>query len=308
MAEQVRVAVIGASGGMGAQRVSQYSADQRSRVVLACARDEARLRDVVGDTSIPLTTDAASVFASDDVDAVVISTSNADHYEQVKSALSAGKHVHVEYPLVDDLDQYDELVALADAKGVILHHGLTVRAETHHVALKEALGDLGEPRAAYYRYYGGGKWYVDPDRRGDIFCALHIHFIDQFIDLFGQPASIDAHGTEREGKVSAVVTMRYDSGLVGTIEFGMGFTDVPGYMGTIITTDGSCGFDRQDGLRVTIDKGGEQQVIKPDTDASIAKDAATFIDEILGTGPPLSDLATGRRAIELCIQCTRAMG
>ena len=307
MADQIRVAVIGASGGMGEARVSQFGEDARSRVVAACARDMDRLREAIDDGSVRLTTDPEDVWSANDVDAVAVCTCNTFHYEQVKKALEAGKHVLCEYPLVDDLEQYDELTSLAEGKGVVLHHGLTVRAESHHVALKEALHGLGEPRAAYYRYYGGAKWYVNPELRGDMFCGLHIHFIDQLADLFGQPDRLKAHGAEREGKVSAVAMMHWPGGLVGTIEFGMGFTDKPGYLGTIVTTDGWCGFAMDPEMRVTVGQGGETTVVTPPPDTSKEQDARSFLDEVLGTGGPLSDLATGRNAIALCLECSRQL-
>ena len=307
MGETVRVAVVGATGMMGQIRLEQLQEDPRSEVVMALGRDAGRLREVVPDETIRVTTRLDEVLAADDIEAVVISTCNVLHYEQVKAALAVGKHVLCEYPLVDDLGQYDELVALAREKGVVLHHGLTVRGESLHRVLKEALAALGEPRAAYYRYYGGAKWYIDPALRGDMFCGLHIHFIDQFIGFFGQPSGIVAHGLERDRQVSATVMMQWESGLVGTIEFAMGFADRPGYMGTIVTTDGWCGFSTDPEMHVTVDRGGERTIITPPPDTSKAEDTSSFLDELRGTGGPLSDLETGRKAIELCLECSRQL-
>lgn len=307
MTSLIRIAVIGASGGMGQRRLKHFTDDPRSRVVAACARDEARLRAAVSDPAVRLETDPDRVFGADDVDAVVVSTCNTSHYEQVKKALTAGKHVHCEYPLTDDLARYDELVALAQSRGVVLHHGLTVRAESLHQTMKQALARLGEPRTAYYCYYGGSSWYVRPALRGDLFCALHIHFIDQFVDLFGQPDAMTAHGAERDGKVSAVAGMYFPRGMVGTIEFAMGFSDKPAYAGTIVTTAGWCGFSAQPEMHVVVRKDGKQETLEPPEDTSVAVDARSFLDEILGTGDPLSDLAAGRNAIDLCLQCSRRL-
>jgi len=304
MSEPVRVAVIGATGMMGQARVQHLRDDPRGEVVMAVGRDLDRLREAVGE-GVRLTRDLGEALASDDVDAAVVCTPNLLHYEQVKAALTAGKHVLCEYPLVDDVEYYDELVALAEERGVVLHHGLTVRAESLHRTMKSALGTLGEPRAAYYRYYGGAKWYTEPVLRGDPFCALHIHFIDQFIDLFGSPNGIAAHGVEKDGQVSATVMMQWPSGLVGTIEFAMGLADRPGYMGTIVTTDGWCGFSADPELHVTVDRAGERTIIPVPPDTSKVEDTRSFLDEVLGTGGPLSNLATGREAISWCLECAR---
>ena len=292
---------------MGRSRVQHFSQDPRSRVVVACGRDEGKLRETVSDDAVRLITDPVDVYSASDVDAVVISICNVLHYQHIKAALEAGKHVHCEYPLTDDLATYDELVALAREHGLVLHHGLTVRAESLHLAMKGALAQLGEPRCAYYRYYGGGGWYLDPYLRGDAFCAFHIHFIDQFIDFFGQPNAILAHGVERDNKMSAVATMRWNNGIVGTIEFAMGFTDKPGYMGTIVTEDGWCGFSNDPERRVTIARGGEVSTAPVPADTSQTEDAQSFLDEILGTGPPQRDLAAGRNAIALSLECGRQL-
>ena len=130
MSNPLRIGIIGASGGMGQKRVQQFTEDQRSQVVAACARDMDRLRAAVTDDAVRLVTDAEEVYAADDVDAVVISICNAMHYEHVTRALEAGKHVHCEYPLTDSLERYDELVDLARGRDLVLHHALTVRAET----------------------------------------------------------------------------------------------------------------------------------------------------------------------------------
>lgn len=308
MSETVRLAVIGASGGMGRLRLEQFSADARCAVVAASARDIRRLSEAVPDENIALYSNLEEVLEHPELDAVSLCTPNTQHYAQARQALLAGKHVHCEYPLCQTLAEYDELVQLATDQKCILHHALTVRAESLHRTMKGALEGLGEPRAAYYRFYGGGSWYVDPVLRGDVFCALHIHFIDQFVDFFGEPERLIAHGLERDGKVSAVVMMQFPEGLVGTVEFAMGFADKPAYMGTIVTTDGWVGFDSTGGMTVTVGEGGEVGEMTPPPDTSKEEDVASFLDEVLGTGGPQSDLATGRRAIELCLQCSEQMG
>lgn len=308
MSDVIRVAVVGASGSMGAARVKQFSADKRARVVAACARDIRKLNEAVPDASIKLVSHAEEIYADPAIDAVVISVPNTLHYEHIKQALEAGKHVHCEYPLTQTLEQFDELAKLAKAHNLVLHHAMTTRAESLHLTMKGALEGLGEPRAAYYRYYGGSGWYVDPTLRGDMFCALHIHFIDQFTDLFGDPEKLVAHGAETAGQVCAVVMMQWPNGLTGTIEFAMGFRDKPSYMGTIVTSDGWVGFDNGgDGLTVTVGKDGECGEMTPPPDTSKDEDAASFLDQILGTGAAQYDLLESRKILGYCLECSRQL-
>ena len=55
-----------------------------------------------------------------DVDAVYVSTPHLSHYEYSKRAITAGKHVLCEIPLVLEKQQAEELYSLAEEKGVIL--------------------------------------------------------------------------------------------------------------------------------------------------------------------------------------------
>ena len=54
------------------------------------------------------------------VDAVYIATPHLSHYDYIKAAINAGKHVLVETPMVLNGEQAKELFELAEQKGVIL--------------------------------------------------------------------------------------------------------------------------------------------------------------------------------------------
>lgn len=54
------------------------------------------------------------------VDAVYITSHPSQHYDHIKEALQKGKHVLCESPITLNVEQYEELVALAKDKGLIL--------------------------------------------------------------------------------------------------------------------------------------------------------------------------------------------
>ena len=56
----------------------------------------------------------------DSVDAVYIATPHLSHYQYIKGAINAGKHVLVETPMLLNGEQAKELFKLAEQKGVIL--------------------------------------------------------------------------------------------------------------------------------------------------------------------------------------------
>ena len=61
-----------------------------------------------------------ALLADPAVEIVVNLTTIRSHYDTIKRALEAGKHVYSEKPLTTDLDQTRELFALAQARGLVL--------------------------------------------------------------------------------------------------------------------------------------------------------------------------------------------
>src|SRR5687768_8071587 len=93
MADKVRIGVIGL-GIMGEQYVRIYNAHPLAVVTAICTRGQERL-DEIGDKYGIKTrvTDYHELLAQSDVDAVCVATPDFAHYEPVKAALAANKHV-----------------------------------------------------------------------------------------------------------------------------------------------------------------------------------------------------------------------
>jgi predicted dehydrogenase len=86
-----------------------------------------------------------------DVDAVVVATPVPTHYELAKRALQAGKHVLVEKPPAMRSTEIDELVAIAEARNLVLMPGHLLLYHPGILKLKELIdaGELGEVLCAY---------------------------------------------------------------------------------------------------------------------------------------------------------------
>ena len=83
----------------------------------------------------------------EDVDAVYIATHPEQHYEDVRRALEAGKHVLCESPIAISKGQYIELVDLAEQKGVVLADAIKTAYSTAYsrllgVARSGRIGDI----------------------------------------------------------------------------------------------------------------------------------------------------------------------
>jgi predicted dehydrogenase len=92
------------------------------------------------------TTDFRRAIDDPDVGAVAVCTPVATHFEIAKAALEADRHVLVEKPLADSVRRAEELVELADRRGLVLHvdHTLVHSAGIQTIRRIIGSGEIGE--------------------------------------------------------------------------------------------------------------------------------------------------------------------
>src|SRR5918997_3510772 len=116
MTEKVRIGVVGL-GIMGEQYVRIYGAHPLAAVTAVCTRRRERLDEVGEKYGVGARyTDYRELLADAPVDAVCVATPDFAHYEPVRAALEAGKHVLCEKPFSTELGEADELLALSLAR------------------------------------------------------------------------------------------------------------------------------------------------------------------------------------------------
>jgi predicted dehydrogenase len=110
-----------------------------------------------------VTGDFDELLAADDVDAVVIATPVPTHYPLARAALQAGKHVFVEKPPAMRAAEMEELIELADARGLVLMPGHLLLYHPAVQKLKELIddGELGEVLVVYGNRQNLGKIRTD---------------------------------------------------------------------------------------------------------------------------------------------------
>lgn len=134
------------------------------------------------------------------IDLVVVNTPDDSHYEYTKKALEAGKHVIVEKPFVQNIQQGEELIELARQKGLVLTVFQNRRWDGDFMTVKKViedglLGRLVEFESHFDRYRNyiqPDTWKENPDTGAGITFNLGSHMIDQAIVLFGKPTAVDA--------------------------------------------------------------------------------------------------------------------
>lgn len=66
-------------------------------------------------------TDYCKVLNNPEIDAVAVAVQTSAHFQVVKDALNAGKHVYVEKPFTSTVQEAEELTSLATSKGLVIH-------------------------------------------------------------------------------------------------------------------------------------------------------------------------------------------
>lgn len=114
--------------------------------------------DIADEFSVEVFSDYKDLLATD-VAAVSITTPAPSHYQITKDAINAGKHVLVEKPMVLDPTQGEELVKLADEKGVVLMVGHLLIYQPAIRWIKDALnrGLIGRVRSLHQERLNLGK-------------------------------------------------------------------------------------------------------------------------------------------------------
>lgn len=114
------LAVVGA-GYWGPNLVRTALATPALRLEWLCDLDERRARAVLGRyATVGVTTSYDRVLSDPAVQAISIATPAVTHYDLVRAALEAGKHVLVEKPLTSSAAEAEKLVALAHDAGLVL--------------------------------------------------------------------------------------------------------------------------------------------------------------------------------------------
>lgn len=121
---RVKVGVIGC-GVMGSNHIKIASTHPDAKLIGIFDLDENRLKEVsarFGGTPYPTMEQLIN-----NCEALIIASPTFTHFEVSRQALSMGKHLLVEKPLTMDSTQGEELVSLANSKGLALAVGMIER-------------------------------------------------------------------------------------------------------------------------------------------------------------------------------------
>jgi len=255
------------------------------------------------------TSDFEVMISDPELDAVVIATPVITHYELAKRALEAGKHVFVEKPQAQSSAEAEELLALAEERGLVLMPGYLLLYHPALLELKQAVdsGDLGD-----LLYLYGNRQNLGQIRRDEnALWSLGSHDLSMILHLVGEePVEAWARGESflRSGIEDVVFCyLRFASGVVAHMH--VSWLD-PHKMRklTVVGRDKMAVFDDMEPDRkITVyDKGpvrrpaaewhvreGDIHIPRLSREEPLRREAAHFLSLVEGDGDPLAAARQG---------------
>ena len=115
--------------------------------------------------SIEVNNDVKSVFNDDEIQAVIIATPAATHFDLVMEALKAGKHVLVEKPMAMNVKEVESIEKLATENNLIAMVGHTFLYNSAVIYIKKLIenNELGDIRYIYCQRLNLGRIRDDVD-------------------------------------------------------------------------------------------------------------------------------------------------
>lgn len=134
-----------------------------------------------------------------DVDVVYVATPHTFHHAHALLALNAGKHVLVEKSFTMNAREAQEIVALAEAKGLVVLEAMWSRFLPHMARIREIIaeGTLGEVRKLVASHNQNlpkdpAHRLNDPALGGGALLDLGIYPVSFAFDVFGTPSAVRA--------------------------------------------------------------------------------------------------------------------
>ena len=231
MTNKVNVGLIGAGriGRVHAENLTYRIPEARLLAVSDVFLEAAE--KCAADFQIPTAVkDHQAILENKAIEAVIICSSTDTHAQFIIEAAAAGKHIFCEKPIALDLPKIDEALAAVEQNRVKLQIGFNRRFDPNfkHVHELVAAGKIGAPHLVRITSRDPAPPPVDYIKvSGGIFLDMTIHDFDMARYLIGSEVGeiyaagavlVDpAIGTAGDLD-TAVITLRYTSGAIGTID------------------------------------------------------------------------------------------
>jgi myo-inositol 2-dehydrogenase/D-chiro-inositol 1-dehydrogenase len=171
-----------------------------------------------------------AILDNPEIEAVIICSSTDTHAQFISEAATAGKHIFCEKPIALDLKVIDAALAAIEQHGVKLQIGFNRRFDPNFKQARDmvAAGKIGTPHLVRITSRDPAPPPLDYVKvSGGIFLDMTIHDFDmaryllgsEVTEIFAAGAVLVDPAIGQVGDVdTAVVTLRYANGAIGTID------------------------------------------------------------------------------------------
>ena len=196
MSDQIRVGLVGYGFASKTFHAPLISGTPGMELAVVSSSDASKVH--ADWPAVTVVSDPNALFADPEIDLIVIPTPNDTHFPLAKAALEAGKNVVVDKPFTVTLSQARELDTLAKQQGKLLSVFHNRRWDSDFLPVNALIneGKLGD--VAYfeshfdrYRPQVRARWRELPGLGSGIWYDLGSHLLDQTVNLFGLPHSIN---------------------------------------------------------------------------------------------------------------------
>ncbi len=316
MSEPFGVAVFGC-GGVSQGHFSAYAANPKARLIAAVDVRPALAQAAAERWGARRWySSVAEALADPEIQVADLCLPHHHHAPVAIQAAGAKKHVFVEKPIANTLEEADAMIAACRQHGVLLMVDQTKRYQNRHRTLKRLLdaGYIGEPvlvRAAYLQDITYAWEQMEPERlatywkHDGVIAGIGIHVLDLLRWLIGEVSEVQAVATTsdlidpaRTTEDTGIVMLRFANGCVGEATVSYVLKDPRLASGwdvmpiEIFGRDGSIRMDWDDTITVT------SRVIGGETGAGIFQVHST--PPVGAPRPPVEGMAG---AIDHLLDC-----
>lgn len=249
---KIKGAIIGL-GKMGISHAAIVGAHPEVDLTAVCDTSSMVLDAFKKFSTVKTYTDYKELIVKEPLDFVLIATPTRFHYPMVKYALDNGLNVFCEKPFSLNTQQGNELVQLANSKGLINqvgyhNHFIGTFAELKRLLNARVLGELvhftGEAYGPVVTRERGNSWRSKPEEGGGCLYDYASHVINLIQEIIGRP--VKARGSQlksiySQGVEDAVYgTLVLENGLSGLLTVNWS-DETYRKMSTTITVEGKNG-------------------------------------------------------------------
>jgi phthalate 4,5-cis-dihydrodiol dehydrogenase len=313
MVETLGVAVFGA-GRAGHSHARAIAATPGTRLLAVFDADAQRAESFAETHGCQASTDAQAVLARSDIDVVMVALPNFLHESATVQIAGAGKHIFLEKPMADTVEECDRILAAVRAARVHLLVGHSQRYFPSTIRARELLqgGSLGKPIFAtdtWYKPFGVQArlpWFLDRAAGGGMWLMNGAHMIDRTCWVLDtEVASVRAwigspfHSLSADDAIMAFLRLRNGSHATiahaGYKERGVDKCEVE-----VTCTDGMLRFDSYSS-RLAIDRDGQYAAMPIEPADPFAAELRNLVGAIRGEEELKVSPEWGRHIVEVLL-------